>query len=737
MKKRASVFVTVFCYAVFSIVFTSCEKNRVTVEDIPVPTEAETDQEAVKAESVNIPAVPDPESIGENLLILAEAADFTGMERLIRDSGQSGTLDSIISRFEKEADLPEAPPRIYLALSVLYGRKGLKSKEYQALVRAEEKAARQPAVIFNIALVHGRKKLLEGAPDADTFLTGSADFRSEPPEVTVLVDGKVMGKTPLHLEKLKAGVHRITFESKGYVSENLSLDVGIGARYEIGRRLLRPGSLLEDGFELELPGDANWQWRMNNNRDLSYRSDSGTGRTGSKSFTMADLNNGDRAHMYWNFPEGTGSATVNACIRMPSSLSADLAEVQLKAAETGDLVDVQIMRAGSAGLYKLMYLGENSRGNMAWKLLADNVKADEWILVQIAFSNVRHEAEIRINGERCGIYPYRLPENITRLELNGGGWSNTVAMEVQFDDILVAPGEPSFDDTILVKGGTFMMGNPFGDGLPDQGPLHRVTLDDYYMSRAQVTAARIAATANWAIASGRAVIRGTRLYAAENDRQHLFDFSQEYRFSNLSNGFIDTTGDEPMGHGSWYLACATANWISEQKGLAPAYNLKTWRCDMKTDGYRLPTEAEWEFAARNGGKNIRYPWGDTLPAKGSTAWANLHDEDMQQKGWTQDKLYYFGYRDGYIGSNPVNAMPPSPLGFRDMYGNLWELVSDTWYEYGDKPETNPLHEGGTRFISRGSGYDLPHDPTVLPNIYTRFQQEPYTFAGFRLVRRAK
>lgn len=741
MKKFLPILIVITVFACVSLV--SCAKknssasgNHATATDVSTEAGTSTDTGTSTETAPTVTDVVASTDIPAEFLKLAESVDFTALDAMAEEADNAGLADAMILDLEKQSSRNDAPPNVFIALSVLYGRKGLKAREYAALLRAEESAQKRPNIAFNVALVYGRKKLLEGATDADAFLSGSVDFDSEPRGASVLIDGEKIGVTPLRKKNVKAGIHTITFEARGYPSVEESIDVGIGASLIVRKRLLRSGSLMEDGFELYGNGESLGEWKLNARANLAYRLDSAKAHSGDRYLAMTDTNNGDRAHMYWDFPAETASGAVTAFIRVPSVNSPDLAEVQLKSASVGDIVDVEIMRDETPGTYKAMYLGENARGNIQWGLLTRGLRTDEWIEVRIAFSNARREAEIHVNGEPCGIYAYRASADITRLELNGGGWGNARAMEAQFDDIRVALGSPAFDDTILIKGGTYTMGNVIGGTKTEELPAHQVTLDDFYMGRAQVTAAKIAATANWALSAGRAELRGTRLYAKENGNQYLFDFSQEYRFSNLENGIITATGDVSMGHGSWYLACATLNWLSEQKGLEPAYNLKTWKCDMKAGGYRLPTEAEWEYAARNGGKNIKYPWGDAIPGKGSPAIANLHDEDMQQKGWTQDKLYFYGYVDGSIGQNPVNMYPPSALGLKDMYGNLWELVADTWYPYEAKSEKNPLHEGGNRIVVRGAGYDLPHDPVTIPDIYTRYQHEMYTFAGFRMARRA-
>jgi formylglycine-generating enzyme required for sulfatase activity len=121
--------------------------------------------------------------------------------------------------------------------------------------------------------------------------------------------------------------------------------------------------------------------------------------------------------------------------------------------------------------------------------------------------------------------------------------------------------------------------------------------------------------------------------------------------------------DTPVNRVTWYDAIEFCNRLSEREGLTPAYrrsgNNVSW--DATADGYRLLTEAEWEYACR-AGTRTRYSFGDDERKLGEYAWYSENSDGRPQ---------------------PVGALKPNPWGLRDMHGNLWEWVQDCWHENYD------------------------------------------------------
>jgi len=124
----------------------------------------------------------------------------------------------------------------------------------------------------------------------------------------------------------------------------------------------------------------------------------------------------------------------------------------------------------------------------------------------------------------------------------------------------------------------------------------------------------------------------------------------------------------PVERVQWTDAARFCNRCSEKEGLAPCYDLKTWECDPGADGYRLPTEAEWEYACRAGAKT-KYSFGDDPSQLPRHAWCKLNSEGK---------------------THPVGQKAPNAWGLHDMHGNIWEWCND----WADEAKKQRVLRGG-------------------------------------------
>jgi formylglycine-generating enzyme len=266
------------------------------------------------------------------------------------------------------------------------------------------------------------------------------------------------------------------------------------------------------------------------------------------------------------------------------------------------------------------------------------------------------------------------------------------------------PPERSLSDItrgmVRIDGGPFRMGGNDPDAFPDdgEGPVRTVHLSPYLIDATAVTNRRFAA-----------FVKATG-YVTDAER---FGWSFVFhRFVGPERGKHVVAGAVPQA--PWWLAVKGANWRSPE---GPASNVATrpqhpvvhvsWD-DAATyaawTGKRLPTEAEWEMAARGGLDHARYPWGDDLVPKGRWR-CNI---------WQGRFPNHNTAEDGYLGTAPVKSYPPNGFGLHEVAGNVWEWCADHWsstWHVEDRPETRTDPKGpqeGERRVTRGGSY-LCHD----------------------------
>lgn len=212
---------------------------------------------------------------------------------------------------------------------------------------------------------------------------------------------------------------------------------------------------------------------------------------------------------------------------------------------------------------------------------------------------------------------------------------------------------------------------------------------------------------------------------------------REFR-ANHSSGIVQrTTLDNdryPVVRISWSDAVAYCNWLSRREGLPPAYANDQLITPVNT-GYRLPTEAEWAYAARFAGdRTLKYPWGNNLPpAEGSGNYA-----DASARNLLLNVLE--NYNDGYPAASPVGKFKPNALGIYDLGGNVSEWVNDRYSASLMPPgrlERDPLGpKTGSVWVVRGSSW-RHSSVTELRLSYRDSSASARDDLGFRIVRYAE
>src|SRR6266404_3274669 len=157
---------------------------------------------------------------------------------------------------------------------------------------------------------------------------------------------------------------------------------------------------------------------------------------------------------------------------------------------------------------------------------------------------------------------------------------------------------------------TFIMGDQTGAGWPDQKPAHPVTLSSYYIASHLVTVQEYCDFLNsssWDIEDGTFIVR-------KEGGEVLVNYPYSPVTKDGGKYIPKAHADrQPMYYVTWEGAALYCNYLSEKEGLKPTYEpANRWACDFLAGGYHLPTEAQWECAARGGHSNNVYPWGNTI-----------------------------------------------------------------------------------------------------------------------------
>jgi formylglycine-generating enzyme required for sulfatase activity len=260
-----------------------------------------------------------------------------------------------------------------------------------------------------------------------------------------------------------------------------------------------------------------------------------------------------------------------------------------------------------------------------------------------------------------------------------------------------------YGDFVLVPAGNFPMGDNFGDGEARERPVHVVYLDAYYIGKLEVT------NAEW--------IR-FRNDPGYDDPKHwpggiVVPRDQVPFWTQPQNhgGGTPDSGGSPVIGVNWDAATAYCNWLSAKTG----------------HKYRLPTEAEWEKAAR-GTRQTRYPWGNDIG----------RDRANYVGAQKYDTVQVAGYYDGSERGTLKTQSNASPYGALDMAGNVMEWCSD-WYGrtyYSESPKRNPKGpaNGAYRVVRGGSFFVEAPDLHSYARSAAWPSFQAHRMIGFRAVR---
>lgn len=301
----------------------------------------------------------------------------------------------------------------------------------------------------------------------------------------------------------------------------------------------------------------------------------------------------------------------------------------------------------------------------------------------------------------------------------------------------ITEGKGDTTGMVWINGGKFMMG---ADEFPDSRPMHEVAVNGYYIDKHEVTNAEYAAfvkATNYKtvaerplnpadypgvpadkLVPGSAVFTPTKSQVSLDNPLQWWNYVPGANWAHPEGPSSSIKGREnfPVTHVSYEDAAAYAKWA----------------------GKRLPTEAEWEFAAQGGKGNHTYYWGDEL--KPGNKWvANIYQGSFPDKNTNED---------GFIAAAPVQTFPANPYGLYDMDGNVWEWCEDLYRPdyYQKSPKDNPKgpadsydpdEPGAVKRVQRGGSFLCSDDYCIRYKAGSRGKGEVTSGSnnlGFRCVK---
>ena len=291
----------------------------------------------------------------------------------------------------------------------------------------------------------------------------------------------------------------------------------------------------------------------------------------------------------------------------------------------------------------------------------------------------------------------------------GADWNGQVSSQVRFKLFVGEGSAPA--GFAFIPAGVFLMGDAL-DGTTN-APIHSVTVSAFYMEKTEVTKAAWDEVRDWAVVHG---------------------------YTDLSAG-AGKAANHPVQTVSWWDAIKWCNARSEKEGLAPCYAVGGSPMRVGTTvptvnwmakGYRLPTEAEWEKAARGGLSGKRFPWGDTI----SHSQANYNSISDYAYDVSPTRGSHPSYAVGASPyTSPAGSFAANAYGLHDMAGNVWEWCWDWYGEYAPEAQTDPKGAiSGLNRVPRGGGWLYYADGLRAGLRISTTPSARYNDRGFRVAR---
>jgi len=332
-----------------------------------------------------------------------------------------------------------------------------------------------------------------------------------------------------------------------------------------------------------------------------------------------------------------------------------------------------VVMAASAGAEDLVIQSFGGNGNMTWAYATNGVSEYriEWC------SDLAAGLWSDLKGDMQRILP------------TGAVMSVSVPMFYRVKALGPAPADMAY-----IPAGSFQMGDGFTEGDSSERPVHTVYVSAFYMDKTEVTWAKWQEVQTWAAANG-------------------------YDIGSVGAG---RAADHPVHTVSWYDCVKWLNARSQKESRSPCYTVggavykagqyDDIACNWSANGYRLPTEAEWEKAARGGLSGKRFPWGDTI----THSQANYNSSTSYAYDTSPTRGFHPSFYVGYPPyTSAAGSFATNGYGLHDMSGNVWEWC---WDWFGDYPAgivnnprgpSSPSSNWGSSRVFRGGSWNYNAD----------------------------
>ncbi len=556
---------------------------------------------------------------------------------------------------------------------------------------------------------------------------GRLQLETDPAEATVLIDGEMVGKTPLTPIELEPGEHRLTVRAPRHQAAEHTVSIeGMDKLQTLSVSLTPAWAPVEITSE---PAGATLMVDGEDRGPTPQTVELGAGEHELQLVQSGFRTWSHRIEVVADEPRSLGPIELQpAAARLAVSSQPAGASVSVDGEYRGRTPvevalapdtrsTVRVARAGHRTVTREVRLAADERDSLAVTLTP--------IVGEVRISVTPEDAEVHVDGQPHGTGSQTLSltavAHAVRVSKPGYAPFET--------EVTPKPGETQrIEARLLTEEAAALAKFPDTERTPAGGSMRLMPTGRFTMGAPRREQGARSNEVRREIKLTRPFYIGVHEVTNERFRR----FRPGHSSGIVARKTLDND-DQPVARVSWEDAVAYCNWLSDQAGLPKAYSGGELVTPVTT-GYRLPTEAEWAWAARfAGGRSLKYPWGDAMPPTGragnyaDVSAAELLDERLQD------------YDDGYAAAAPVGRFAANALGLFDLGGNVAEWTHD---RYSANPgsggvEADPFGPAsGSARVVRGSSWRHGRI-TPLRLSYREAGSSPRDDLGFRVARYAE